>query len=280
MENHPRTRGKMIPFITPPWVKPPKIPIEQDKIQAKILHERLLQTLSIKSAGYYTDENGINQKVGAAAVQLGQGFSNISVFSGSNTYYTVYAAELSGILVAIHMALAIPSTSQVRRILIFTDNQSALRSIPKPRKSSGQTIIQDILGVIQKVRIRGIDTEFHWVPAHLGITGNEKADIAAKKSSGWRTQARKNGRQIEIDTDKTSHQIRVPPLIAAIRTAHRQRSYEKWKTSWSKEAKGRALRLLVSQPDQTSLKIHTKLKKPQSSLLVHMRTGKIGLRSF
>ena len=96
---------KMIPFITPPWVEPPKIHIEQDKSQAKTSHERLLQTLDIESVGYYTDGSGINQKVGAAAVQLGQRFSNISVFLGSNTYYTVYAAELSGILVAIHMAL-------------------------------------------------------------------------------------------------------------------------------------------------------------------------------
>ena len=73
---------------------------------------------------------------------------------------------------------------------------------------------------------------------------------------------------------------RSAPLIAAIRTAHRQQSYEKWKTFWSKEAKGRVLRLLVSQPSQKSLKIHAKLKKPQSSLIVQMRTGKIGLRSF
>ena len=37
---------------------------------------------------------------------------------------------------------------------------------------------------------------------------------------------------------------------------------------------------MVSQPDQKSLKIHIKLKKPQSSILVQMRTGKIGVRSF
>ena len=103
-------------FITLPWVEPPKIHIEQDKIQAKTSHERFLQTLVIESAGYYTDGSGINQKVGAAAVQLVQGFSNISVFLGSIIYYTVYAAELSGILVAIHMALAIPLTSKVRRV--------------------------------------------------------------------------------------------------------------------------------------------------------------------
>ncbi len=126
----------MIPFITPPLVEPPKIYIEQDKIQAKTSHERLLQTLGIDSAGYYKDGSGINQKVGAAAVQLGQGFSNISVFLGSNIYYTVYTSKVSRILVVIHMALAIPLTSQVKRILIFTDNESVFRSIHKPRKSS------------------------------------------------------------------------------------------------------------------------------------------------
>lgn len=172
----------MIPFTAPPWLEPLKIHIEQDKIQAKTSHERLLQTLGIESAGYYTDGSGINQKVGVAvaAVQLGQGFSNISVFLGSNIYYTVYAAELSGILVAIHMALAIPLTLQVRRILIFTDNKSAIRPIHKRRKSSGQSIIQDLLGVIQKLQMRGIDTELHWVPAHLGIIGNEKAHSSQK----------------------------------------------------------------------------------------------------
>ena len=58
----------MIPSLTPPWVEPPKIHIDQDKIQAKASHKRLVQTLGIDSAGYYTDESGINQKVGAAAV--------------------------------------------------------------------------------------------------------------------------------------------------------------------------------------------------------------------
>ncbi len=41
------------------------------------------------------------------------------------------------------MALANLSTSYIRRILIFTDNQYALRSISRPGKTSGQKIIQD-----------------------------------------------------------------------------------------------------------------------------------------
>ena len=72
----------------------------------------------------------------------------------------------------------------------------------------------------------------------------------------------------------------ISPLKAAIRGTHRQQIYECWKTSWNNEVRGKDLRILVPQPSKKDLMIHTKLKKPQSSLLVQMRTGKIGLRSF
>lgn len=81
------------------------------------------------------------------------------------------------------MALAIPLTLQVRRILIFTDNKSAIRSIHKPRKSSGQSIIQDHLEVIQKLQMRGIDTELHWV-RHIWESSEMRRHIAAKKLTG------------------------------------------------------------------------------------------------
>ena len=197
----------MIPVIAPLWIESLKIHIEQDKIQAKTLYKRLPQMLSIESAAYYIDENGINQKVGTAAVQLSQEFSNISIFLGSNKYYTVYATKLSRILVTIHMVLVITLISPVRKILIFTNNQSAFWFIYEPRKSFGQAIIQDILGVIQKLQGPDIDTKLYLVLPHLEISRNEKTDIAAKKSTGWRIQTKRNGRQIEIDTDKTAHQI-------------------------------------------------------------------------
>ncbi len=202
---------KIVPFIIPPWIEPPKVPIEQDKVQAKTLQERLLQTLSTEITSYYTDGSEINEKVGAAAVQLGQRLKSISVFLGSSIHYTVYAAELFEILVALYMALAGALIPQQRRILIFTDNQSTLRSIHKPKKTSGQTIIWDILEAVQRLQARNIDTGFHWVPAHTGIAENEKANIAAKESTGWRTQTKRNGRQIEIDMDKTAYQVRIPP---------------------------------------------------------------------
>ena len=108
------------------------------------------------------------------------------------------------------MAVADLSIPHVRTLLIFSYNQSALQSISKPGTTSGKIIIRDILDVIQKLRARRIETKFYWVPAHTGIAGNEKADKVAKESTGWRTQTKRHGRQIEINTDKTAYQIQVP----------------------------------------------------------------------
>ena len=182
---------KIAPFITPPWTDVPKIHIEQDKTQAKTSHERLLSMPNTTSASYYTDGSDINQKVGAAAVQIGHNSQNVLVFLGSTSCYTVYAAELSGILVVLHMAAANRSISQT--VLIFSDNQSALQSIGRPGTTSGQIIIRDILDVIQKLRARRIEIQFYWVPACTGIAGNEKADKVAKESTGWRTETKRHG---------------------------------------------------------------------------------------
>ena len=118
IENYSRVDWKNTLFITPPWADVPKIQIEEDKTQAKTSHERLLSMPNTTSASYYTDESGINQKVGAAAVQIGHNSQNVSVFLGSISCYTVYAAELSGILVVLHIAAANRSTSQ--KVLIFS----------------------------------------------------------------------------------------------------------------------------------------------------------------
>jgi hypothetical protein len=46
--------------------------------------------------------------------------------------------------------------------------------------------------------------EFHWIPAHQGIEGNELADRLAKETTGWKQVRGRKGRLIEIDLDNTT----------------------------------------------------------------------------
>ena len=53
-----------------------------------------------------------------------------------------------------------------------------------------------------------------------------------------------------------------------------------WVTSWSQDNHGNELQNIAPQPSRAILKLHTKLSKSLSSLLVQMRMGKIGLRKY
>lgn len=74
----------------------------------------------------YTDGSAINQKVLAAVVAPTQTFT-LWPFLGASSFYTIYSAELAGILGAFHLALTRPASINCQRIIIFTKNQAAIR---------------------------------------------------------------------------------------------------------------------------------------------------------
>ena len=88
------------------------------------------------------------------------------LFLGAASFYTVYSAELVGILRALYIALASPQPDNCPRVMIFTDNQAAIYALDNPKRQSGHIIIMDILQVIGLLRSKNIQIELHWVPAH------------------------------------------------------------------------------------------------------------------
>ena len=115
----------------------------------------------------------------------------------------------------------------------------------------------------------------------LGIPGNEKADIEAKKATGLRKMRKRNNKVVKVDTKYTALPAHgTKPLQKCIRTTLVKSALAEWKREWETETKGRHLRLLVNAPTRDILEIHKGLDKQLSSLVVQMRTGKIGLRKF
>ena len=81
----------------------------------------------------YTDGSGINKKVGPAAVSPEIG-SPYGIYLGPSNWFTVYSAELHGVLQALTMTAVYQGEVGVREVVINTDNQASIQAIRDPGK--------------------------------------------------------------------------------------------------------------------------------------------------
>ena len=92
-------------------------------------------------------------------------------------------SPLCGILTAELVALR-TALQEIRHndvsFVICTDSMSALQTIL--RFSPSHPIAQEIHVALRSLHMRGVKIIFMWVPGHMGILGNEKADRAAKEA--------------------------------------------------------------------------------------------------
>jgi hypothetical protein len=116
--------------------------------------------------------------------------------------------------------------------------------------------------------------DIRWIPAHIGIWGNETADRAAKKAA--RQHHRLETNQEPQPTPQTSS----PHLKATLKTWIKRWTKAEWAHTWRSEVRGRTTYKYTRDPTHKILRLHQGLKKWQSALLIQMRTEKIGLRDY
>lgn len=90
---------------------------------------------------------------------------------------SIYKAELY----AIFEALTWIEKSDVSKALIVSDSLSSLISIRKGSSSNYPVLLMEVISCLLRLHQR-IDIQFLWVPSHLGIKGNERADSLAKQA--------------------------------------------------------------------------------------------------
>ena len=140
----------------------------------------------------YTDGSDIQGRVGAAAWYAHKNWSPMVDIGPSDTF-TVYGAELIGIWLALMMAIR--NGSRVKRLTVYTDNQAAILSTIRPREQSGQVILGMISRAINILHQRNVIITLRWIPAHIGVPGNEQVDLFAKQATGWRKKGQIGGRR-------------------------------------------------------------------------------------
>ena len=158
-------------------------------------------------------------------------------------------------------------------LYVFTDNQAALTNILTPTTSSGQYLVRRILSKASELQALGWNIQFHWIPALVGVPGNEEADIAAKGATGW-------SRHGDQSSFRAIHPEHIRTQTTAIRRVIRERLLEEWKKSWQCETRGGELRRVMPLPAKGIVQVHKGLPRYLSSILTQLRTGKVGLRDF
>ena len=259
------------PYIEPPWWSPTNTTtyiasIPKDK--AKVEHESFLKDNSTPNILHiYTDGSGIEDQVGAAAYS-----PTIPAvahdYLGKADHTNVYAAELTAIHLGIKMAGKSPE--QYDKCYIYVDNQSSIQAIDKPKQQSGQYIVRNILQSLDELQNQRPSLEFRieWVPGHMDIDGNEKADEEAKKT------ALEKQREEQTPPHHKLKSAQVTKINEDINEAARK--------TWN-NGKGNARqhrKLTRPKRVKTGVQLYGDLPRKQLANLIRLRTGHCRLNNY
>ena len=185
--SNPLPKFSPFPRNTPWWSLKAPIHIDMDKEIAEAHHLRTTSQLNDTTVQIYTDGSGINEGIGAAMYcHTGQHVE--PRYLGKNSESMVYAGELE----AIHMAVAHIKDLTQMESHVFSDSQTAMKSLAKPKRQSGQAIIKRILDEIDALYLArpSYALQLAWVPGHVGIEGNEREQIKRQRVQQLRRSTR------------------------------------------------------------------------------------------
>ena len=122
----------------------------------------------------YTDGSKSDSGVGCAAVTSIDMKKSIRLHKDAS----VFSAELYALLAALTCVL---TNSLHKKFVIFSDSLSSLKAIESIIPPN--TLAYRVRYHCHLLKQKGKDIRFVWVPSHVGIPGNEKADKLAKRAA-------------------------------------------------------------------------------------------------
>ncbi|CAF4939199.1 unnamed protein product [Pieris macdunnoughi] len=164
----------------------------------------------------YTDGSKTPNGVGAAWVYIREGVEVKKKKIKLASYCTVYQAELA----ALRSATEYARTLKGEEVNIYSDSKASLEAITHSRSCNPQVVkIRRAIGEAEK---RGQKINLHWLKAHIGTPGNERADELAKEAA---------------EKLKTKPEYDKRPL-SEVKRKIRERTLEAWQTRYTHSQTG------------------------------------------
>uniref|UniRef100_A0A3B5QAR3 Reverse transcriptase domain-containing protein n=1 Tax=Xiphophorus maculatus TaxID=8083 RepID=A0A3B5QAR3_XIPMA len=207
--------------ITPPWILP-EATVDMSIMEKKQDKSYIADSYSVQIhlnnyyqyMQIYTDASKINGKIGIAFVVPE---FNLKIGKRITDGLSVYTGEMLAILLALQWVEDIKPLKTV----ICSDSSSALLSLKNTQSDSRMDILFEIFHTLFRIQNMGLIVIFVWVPAHIGVEGNERADKMAKR-------AIQNPISFTVKTSKSEGKSMVKGKLM-----------EKWQKRWDEEKTGR-----------------------------------------
>jgi ribonuclease HI len=173
------------------------------------------------------------------------------------TMATVFQAEIYAIGQAALHIINHPNllTNGIEQIDIITDSKSALCALD--RINTNSKLVKDCMEMLDKLQVK-VNLAIHWIKAHVGHVGNEKADQLAK-----------------LGTQKLSYHVEpiIPVSLTWIKSKIRTYLYKEWTLRWQSLSEARQTKIFFPTPNPKISKQLLAYDKPTCGKLFRWISG-------
>ena len=163
----------------------------------------------------FTDGSRMNDGRAGASLVLDDGTER-SFRLTDNT--SICSTELT----SIHESIRLAEERGIERMTIFSDSIGALRLIQVGSAADRPALLDSIYSALKTIQDRGLKIDMCWIPGHVGLVGNERADLLAKAADMNRNT------NLVTKPELTELKGRVDDFILS-----------KWQSRWREEKTGR-----------------------------------------
>lgn len=220
----------------------------------------------------YTDGSDVDGGVGAAAVlyRRDRRVKTLKYHLGPSTAHTVYEAEIVGMILGAQLLIA--EFTHIHRASIALDNQAAVHASKSRKPGAGHYLMDHFHRLKRELKKThdGIKITIRWVPGHMDVDGNEKADEDAKDAA----------RGVSSAKSRLPTCLHKPLPTSASRAKQNRKAYitERAQQQWAISPRHRKMQQVAPNLSGKSYSALTEgLSRKQAALLFQLRTGQIAL---